>query len=489
MAKTAKSFKDERLATWPIGLYRRESSFRYRRRYAGSNIIKVWGQMPEGDAIRKASRFNLDLEDGLVPTDERSKSVTVETFAKETWLKKKMGEVRPKSLARYRAVVDNFIEYLRIKGLPSALLGEITYQIAADYVVYRGSTPLMPNGHKKFTKNFRDGAAKKTLHYEREILFQMFKEAAKRELIKNNPFADVRPKKPSRQEVASAHHPLSVEEENCLLNAARELDTSKTDDDNPSFRDIVFFLVRTGLREDEMRNFEWTDIDWADGLIHVRQKTVHETRTIPIPKSAVAGLKRRLKGKVSTDPVFDDEGDIELFGVRLNIRGIQDLLALKVADVELAKLRITTIRSYSWKPKGTNGVVPMCAAVRDLLSQLSKHRTSNFVFAHRDGGSCRVDILALLKIAQKEAGIKGRLRVHDLRHTLAIRLRRDKGVALETIMGILRHADIRETLIYAPYSLQEGRSAINKLDEPSAPKIVAETPSPSEMPPPVVLAG
>lgn len=66
------------------------------------------------------------------------------------------------------------------------------------------------------------------------------------------------------------------------------------------------------------------------------------------------------------------------------------------------------------------------------------------------------------------AGIRGRLRIHDLRHTLGIRLRRDRGVALETIMGILRHADIRETLIYAPYSLAEGRAAIRRLDGPMA---------------------
>lgn len=92
-------------------------------------------------------------------------------------------------------------------------------------------------------------------------------------------------------------------------------------------------------------------------------------------------------------------------------------------------------------------------------------KTGNFVFAHRDGGACRVDLRDLLKKAQRGAGIKGRLRVHDLRHTLAVRLRRDKGVPLETIMGILRHADIKETLIYAPYSLDEGRAAMVRLDE------------------------
>ena len=32
-------------------------------------------------------------------------------------------------------------------------------------------------------------------------------------------------------------------------------------------------------------------------------------------------------------------------------------------------------------------------------------------------------------------------------------------------MGILRHADIRETQIYAPYELEEGKKAILKLDD------------------------
>lgn len=75
-----------------------------------------------------------------------------------------------------------------------------------------------------------------------------------------------------------------------------------------------------------------------------------------------------------------------------------------------------------------------------------------------------MDLLALLKKAQKLAGITGRLRIHDLRHALGRRLRQDLGVPLDSIMGILRHADIRETLIYAPYSLEEGRAAMGKLD-------------------------
>ena len=44
-------------------------------------------------------------------------------------------------------------------------------------------------------------------------------------------------------------------------------------------------------------------------------------------------------------------------------------------------------------------------------------------------------------------------------------------------MGILRHADIRETLIYAPYSLDEGRAAMGKLDGTAAPSPSDSDPS------------
>lgn len=212
-----------------------------------------------------------------------------------------------------------------------------------------------------------------------------------------------------------------------------------------------------------MCNLEWTDIDWKDGLINVRLKQVEESRTIPIPAPLAPALRKRLRGKSPGEPVFTD-GDLEAFAGRLHIRGKEELLAIKVGEVDLANLRIVARRSYAWKPKGTNGAVPMCKEVRNLLERLAETKASNFVFPHRDGGPCRMDLLALLKKAQKMAGISGRLRIHDLRHTLGRRLRKDLGVPLETIMGILRHADIRETLIYAPYSLEEGRAAMGKLD-------------------------
>jgi len=57
----------------------------------------------------------------------------------------------------------------------------------------------------------------------------------------------------------------------------------------------------------------------------------------------------------------------------------------------------------------------------------------------------------MLKKAEDLAGIKGRLRVHDLQHTFGTLLC-SKNKPLETIKGLMRYADIRETLLYAPYT-------------------------------------
>jgi integrase len=459
------SFKDIKISSFPEGLYIRGKSYRYRRNYNGKRILQIWGDIPYDEAQLRAKRLNLSLEEGISITEVASKT-TFQDFAIDVWLKKKSSEIRAASLSRYRAVAENFMTYLKEKKLDGAGIETITYQLASDYLVHRSHSPIMPNGHKKFTRHLKAGASKSTLHFERNALCSMFREAVKRNLTRQNPFQDVKSKKPSRQEVATAHHPLTEAEEVALLQAAKAFDGQTKETGNPSYFDLFFFLVKTGLRENELRNLEWTDIDWHNDVIRIGTKKVFETRTISIPSFAVDGLRRRVRDKQPHDSVFVDSKDVRSFGFRLAIRTMPELLALKVQDVDIRNRVIKMTREYTWLPKATNGKVPMCEGVRTLLRRLEENHTSNFVFAHHDGGACRVDIWDALKTVQKMAGIQGRLRVHDLRHTLAIRLR-EKGVSLETIMGILRHANIEETLIYAPYQIEEGQNAMRLLDSPS----------------------
>lgn len=234
--------------------------------------------------------------------------------------------------------------------------------------------------------------------------------------------------------------------------------------ENASFYDVFLFFLKTGLRENELRLLEWTDVDWDRGLLHVREKDVTETRTIDVPPSVVDRLKRLVTEREPDVPLFQTEDELASFLGVLAIRERDALRGIVVGDVDLAKLTITTTRTFKWKPKATQGDVPMCKIVRKMLTRLQKTKRSNFVFAHRDGGSCRLQLWEMVKEAQKRAGISGNLRLHDLRHTFAVRLRQRK-TPLEVIMGLMRHSDIKETLIYAPYNLDEGRVAITVLDK------------------------
>jgi integrase len=453
---------DFRDNAWPRGLYRRNRSYRYRRLYNGQKINKTFGDVSERQAIERAEQLNLQLGAGIdVEKQLRQSSLACREFIEEH-LRQKAASWAPRSLARYRAAYTNFLNFLgtRRRALP---LGGIDYSVARDYMTARASEPIMPNGSRKLTAAQRAGAKLKTLLFELEALRSLFREGRKRGLVDANPFEQIKIKRPSREQVAAGHRILNEKEVQALLKAASQMDEKRAEG-NARMTDLILFMLRTGMREGEVRALEWADVDFHEGVIHVRPKRLVETRQTSIPVQAVAKLRGILKGKNPEAPAFTAD-DVHALSGRLFVRRREDLLSLKVRDIDLEKRTLTLARERMWRPKASSGSVPMAPSVVALLERLQKEQAgrSTFVFAHRDGGPCRLDILAMLKAAQALANIPGRLRVHDLRHTCAATLRK-KGVPLETIMGILRHADIRETLIYAPYQIEEGKKAAALLD-------------------------
>ena len=67
-------------------------------------------------------------------------------------------------------------------------------------------------------------------------------------------------------------------------------------------------------------------------------------------------------------------------------------------------------------------------------------------------------LLDILKKVQKKAGITGRLRIHDLRHTCASLLI-DQGVNPRVIMHQLGHSTIRVTMDVYGHLLEDSRAA------------------------------
>ena len=456
----ADDFRDE---TWPKGLTRRNRCYRFRRMIKGKRLSISLGDVSERVAIERANELNTQIAAGINVSQQARRAKTHVRQFVASFMEMKRAQTSANTCDRYRAVFDNFNYWLE-KNYGNAPVVGVTQEMAREYLLARANGPVIPDSERKGTRPQSGRASPWTMRMERDCLAGLFKEAVRRKLIAENPFETIKVSKPSRDEVAAAHHILSEREIRGLILAAGRLDDETGDKANAGFRDIVEFMLRTGLRDDEVRHLEWTDVEFDEELIHVRPKRVVETRTGPIPEKAVRKLARLLRDKTPAAPVFSTERDFQ--GMTLFVRKKADLLSITCSAVDMESRRIVFTKEYDWRPKASSGSVPMGRITTQLLSAIKSQRGdfSNFVFAHHDGGSCRMKLLDMLKKAQKIAGIPGRLRIHDLRHTCAATLRR-KGAPLETIMGIMRHADIRETLIYAPYSVEEGRRAIRLLDE------------------------
>jgi len=461
--KRPRNSDDFRDPTWPKGLTRRNDCYRFRRTVKGKQISMSLGDVSERVAIEKTNELNTQIAAGIDVSIQAARSrTTVEQFVRGV-METKRAQTSERTARRYAAVFANFLYWLK-EHHGSVPLVSVDHNMARDYLLARARGPVIPNGIRKGTRPMSGRASPWTMRMERDCLAGLFKEAVKRKLIHENPFADVKAPKPTHDQITAAHRILSSAEAKSLVETARKFDAQARQSQNAKFADILLFMLRTGMRDDEVRHLEWTDLDFDQALIHVRLKHVVETRQGPIPSTAIRKLGRLMKGKKPSDPVFASER--EASSVRLFLQAMDDLLTLPCSAVDLDAARITFTTQYDWQPKASSGTVPMCKTVTALLLRIKKESAGvgNFVFAHHDGGRCRLHLLDLLKKAQKEAGIRGRLRIHDLRHTCAATLRR-MGVPLETIMGILRHANIRETLVYAPYSAEEGKRAIRLLDD------------------------
>jgi integrase len=100
---------------------------------------------------------------------------------------------------------------------------------------------------------------------------------------------------------------LRPDEINALLNAA-----------NPAYKPILATAIFTGLRQGELLGLRWADVDFDNGLVHVRRqldrlghyvepKTPRSVRTVVLTPSLaklLRGHKRTSPHTTPTDPVF-----------------------------------------------------------------------------------------------------------------------------------------------------------------------------------------
>jgi site-specific recombinase XerD len=108
---------------------------------------------------------------------------------------------------------------------------------------------------------------------------------------------------------------------------------------------------------------------------------------------------------------------------------------------------------FRWTGKGKSDVIHVPAQLWNLLSRYvaatGGRLFTDYIFWNRAGGGPISDrnVTRIVKDRAKEAGITGRVRVHDLRHTAAF-LRREAGADVEEIRDFLNHSSLAITQIY-----------------------------------------
>ena len=104
---------------------------------------------------------------------------------------------------------------------------------------------------------------------------------------------------------------------------------------------------------------------------------------------------------------------------------------------------------------------PLSLGLLELFKEQRERSKSELVFNVKE-------IRKSFRAAAKAAGIKRRLRIHDLRHTAASRMI-EAGVDVVSVCALLGHSDLKITLRYCHSSSETKREAVDKLSRVYAP--------------------
>jgi len=180
----------------------------------------------------------------------------------------------------------------------------------------REMRPSLLAAHK--SKRRADGAAAKTINNELTLLGQAFQLAVKEwEWVAENPVQMV-----SKEKVRNLiERWLTAEEERRLLAASPEW-----------LQEIIVFAANTGLRQSEILNLQWCNVDLFRRTITLLEQKNGGRDTLPVNEKTLNVLKARAKVRsLKTDYVFSNGA-----GNRMDARDLLRVFypVMKKADVK-----------------------------------------------------------------------------------------------------------------------------------------------------------
>lgn len=129
-----------------------------------------------------------------------------------------------------------------------------------------------------------------------------------------------------------------------------------------------------------------------------------------------------------------------------------DRIDFRMNQISVTRTRDKTGLKDSTKTK-LKRIIPMTPEVRAMLLALHRKEVNGkFVFVEKDGGEVKyAHVYRRFHLAQDRAGIKNKIRFHDLRHSFASNYMMNGGNVFD-LQKLLGHTKIEMTMRYAHFS-------------------------------------
>lgn len=198
-------------------------------------------------------------------------------IAEGKWFEKPPGDgytfkdLVDKYLAEYSAVNKAASSHKRDKSLADHLLQSFKDKYLPEI------TPAMISDFK--LKRRDEGASPRTINYELTLMSHTFNIAIREwGLANDNPIKKVRKERVNN----SIERWLTLEEEGLLLKASAKW-----------LQEIIIFAINTGLRQGEIINLKWSQVDMERRTITIYEQKNRCVDTLPLNQTAVEVLKER----------------------------------------------------------------------------------------------------------------------------------------------------------------------------------------------------
>lgn len=288
-----------------MGLFKRGSVWWMSFTYQGKQVRRSTETSDRKLAQRILDKVKGEIAEGKwferLPGEEKTFREMMEKYMTEHSARNKA----PKSHIRDKSLKHHLVEYFG-----DLSLAEVTPNLISSY------------------KNSRreEGASPRTLNYELALMSHAFNLAIKEwEWVSDNPVKKISKEKVNNQ----VERWLTLEEEEKLLNASPDW-----------LREIISFAVNTGLRQGEILNLQWPQIDFSRRTIIILEQKNQGKDTLPLNKTAQGILREKAKGRNGeTDIVFCNGN-----GQRIDDGNLRRAFYSAVRKAKIRKLRFHDLR-------------------------------------------------------------------------------------------------------------------------------------------------